>query len=179
MTTIPTIAREVIAADEKRTAGTWEWFGNTKMNEVYLATKERGRVFVMDFARWGMRSAQPRFHVRIDDKPGTGIMRTLGELAADESPLGPRFEVSYRRQFVGIKHPDAAFIPLAVNHAATLARAVLRMEKVVEAAKAWAEANCTCGAHGRALRHTSKCWKESSAFTLLTAIGALSSEAQP
>jgi hypothetical protein len=49
---------------EAATAGPWQWFGNTKMREVYLATIDRGRVFVMDFVRWGMSSAQPRFQLR-------------------------------------------------------------------------------------------------------------------
>lgn len=90
------------------TPGPWKWFGNTKMHEVYLATVNRGRIFVMDFVRWGMRGAQPRFQVRLD---GTdGVMRTLGELGATGHPLGPRFEASHRRQFSGIGHPDAEHI---------------------------------------------------------------------
>jgi len=140
MTRITDVAREAVEHDEKRTQGTWEWFGNTKHNEVYLATKERGRVFVMDFVRWGMRGAQPRFQVQLDDTPGSGIMRTLGELAQEESPLGPRFEVSYRRQFVGIGHPDAAAIPFAVNNLRALAETVLAWAPVIEAAKEWAAA---------------------------------------
>ena len=52
------------------TPGPWQWYGNTKMHEVYLATVNRGRVYVMDFVRWGMAGAQPRFQVRTDvDKP--------------------------------------------------------------------------------------------------------------
>jgi hypothetical protein len=83
--------------------GPWEWYGNTKTSDVYLATVNGGRVFVMDFARWGMAGGQPRFQV--DHQ-----MVSLGQLGKDESPLGPKFEVSYRRQFVGIGHPDARHI---------------------------------------------------------------------
>jgi hypothetical protein len=126
---------------EAATPGPWEWFGNTKMHEVYLATTDRGRVFVMDFARWGMRDAQPRFQVRLNDEPGSGIMRTLGELAETEHPLGPKFEVSYRRQFVGIGHPDASFIA-AANPAVVLSllARIERMEAVCAAAQAWRRA---------------------------------------
>ena len=92
------------------TPGPWQWYGNTKQHEVYLATVDRGRVFVMDFARWGMRDAQPRFQVRLNDEPGSGIMRGIGDLGATEHPLGPCYEVPYRRQFVGIGHPDARHI---------------------------------------------------------------------
>lgn len=116
------------ALAEKATPGPWQWFGNTKMNEVYLATVNRGRRFVMDFVRWGMGGAQPRFQVSIDgrDEAG-GVMRSLAQLAeGDENaagrlpPLGPKFEASHRKQFTGIGHADAAFIA-AANPAAVLA----------------------------------------------------------
>lgn len=43
------------------TPGPWKWFGNASSNHVYLATTHSGRQYVMDFTRWGMRGAQPRF----------------------------------------------------------------------------------------------------------------------
>lgn len=96
------------------TQGVWQWFGNTKMCEVYLATVDRGRVFVMDFVRWGMAGAQPRFQCRIaSEEPGFGWMRPLGDLGKEEHPLGPRFEAPHRRQFTGIGHPDAEHIAAA------------------------------------------------------------------
>ncbi len=45
----------------KYTPGPWKWFGNAGSNHVYLATVHSGRRYVMDFTRWGMRGAQPRF----------------------------------------------------------------------------------------------------------------------
>ncbi|RVJ93121.1 hypothetical protein [Sinorhizobium meliloti] len=45
----------------KHTPGPWAWFGNANSNHVYLATTHSGRRYVMDFVRWGMRGAQPRF----------------------------------------------------------------------------------------------------------------------
>lgn len=50
------------------TPGPWGWFGNAGSNSVYLATQHGGRRFVMDFTRWGMRGAQPRF------QPGRGVI---------------------------------------------------------------------------------------------------------
>lgn len=85
------------------TPGKWQWYGNTAMHEVYLSTVDRGRVFIMDFARWGMTGAQPRF--QIDHR-----MVTCGEFGKQEHPMGPLFEVPYRRAFVGIGHPDAQHI---------------------------------------------------------------------
>ena len=83
--------------------GPWQWFGNTKTYEVYLATVHGGRIYVLDFARWGMGGGQPRFNFG-------GIMHSLGELGKTDHPSGPKFEVPYRRQFVGIGHPDATYI---------------------------------------------------------------------
>lgn len=89
------------------TPGMWQWFGNTKIREIYLATVDRGRVFIMDFVRWGMAGAQPRFGLADFDG---GCMRSVGELGAAEHPSGPVFEVAYRRHFSGIGHPDAQHI---------------------------------------------------------------------
>ena len=101
--------------------GPWQWYGNTKMYDVCLATVDRGREFVMDFVRWGMAGAQPRF--QIDHR-----MVTLGELAADEHALGPKFEVSYRRQFAGIGHPDARHI--AANDPSTTLALIARIREL-------------------------------------------------
>jgi hypothetical protein len=100
-------ARELDAA---RTPGEWQWFGNVKQREVYLATADRGRVFVMQFDRWGMQGGQPRFQVRLDDQPGSGVMRDLDDLGP---VLGPKMIGSHRNDFVGIGHPDARFVAAA------------------------------------------------------------------
>jgi hypothetical protein len=121
MTTTPVDVERLMALCDQATPGPWEWYGNTKQHEVYLATTHSGRRFVMDFVRWGMGGAQPRFQVTIDGgEAGGGVMRSLSELASGDVNakgrlpiLGPKFEVDYRRQFVGIGHPDAAFIAAA------------------------------------------------------------------
>lgn len=109
------------ALAEAATRGPWQWFGNTKMNEVYLATVDRGRRYVMDFVRWGMAGAQPRFQVLIDGRgAGGGVMRSLSDLATGDANaggrlpiLGPKYEASHRKQFTGIGHADAEWIAAA------------------------------------------------------------------
>ncbi len=101
--------------------GPWGWYGNTKTHEVYLSTVHGGRVFVMDFERWGMRGAQPRF--QIDHR-----MVALGALAKQEHPMGPKFEVPYRRNFVGIGHPDAEHI--ASNDPSTTLALIARIREL-------------------------------------------------
>lgn len=74
------------ALADAATPGPWEWFGNTKQYEVYLATKHSGRRFVMDFVRWGMGGAQPRFQVTIDGNEAVGgVMCSISQLAAGAS----------------------------------------------------------------------------------------------
>jgi hypothetical protein len=45
------------------TPGPWEWFDGTPrgVNNIHLATPNRGHLVVMDFVRLGTQSAQPRF----------------------------------------------------------------------------------------------------------------------
>ena len=121
------------------------------MHEVYLSTVNHGRRFVMDFVRWGMSGAQPRFQVALDGGDGSGVMRGIGIMGENESPLGPTFEASHRKQFTGIGHPDATFIAasrqlvpdlldLVTSLTEKLAAAEAERERtaaLVQAAKAW------------------------------------------
>lgn len=45
----------------KHTPGPWAWFQSD--HDIYLATPDRGRLFVMGFRRKGMSGAQPTFAV--------------------------------------------------------------------------------------------------------------------
>lgn len=101
------------------TPGPWKWFGDASSNHVYLATTHSGRRYVMDFVRWGMRGAQPRF------QPERGGMVDAKDLlqfeVGDQSIVGidaARKDGSvYRYDVRGIDCPDARYIA-AVNPAA-------------------------------------------------------------
>lgn len=117
-----TTARALLALVPR---GPWQWYGNTRTNEVYLATVNHGRVYVMDFARWGMQSAQPRFQVSLKDgsalvgEPGLlrdGIMRSLEQLR----DLGPQFDRSNTGSFTGVGHPVAKLMQEAPSLVAAL-----------------------------------------------------------
>lgn len=94
---------EIRARHVGATPGPWHWFGSggrlRKAVNVYLATVDRGRIFVMDFVRTGWRDAQPRFQVR---RSGMGLMTPSSELF--------QYEVEYRDDITGIRHPDAEAI---------------------------------------------------------------------
>lgn len=99
----------------KHTPGPWKWFGNASSNHVYLATTHSGRRYVMDFVRWGMRGAQPRF------QPARGGMIDAKDLLQFE--VGDRAIVGmdaakkdgsvYRYDVRGINCADARLIEAA------------------------------------------------------------------
>lgn len=95
--------------------GPWRWGGNTDIHRVYLYAPhgregQPGMHEVMDFERWGMHKAQPRF---LNHKGGGPWMVSAKEL--------PIYEVApdatsrddkrvYRGDIIGLRHPDAEFI---------------------------------------------------------------------
>ena len=113
-----TALEDIKKALEGVTPGPWKWFGNASSNHVYLATTHSGRRYVMDFVRWGMHGAQPRF------QPAKGGMIDAKDLLQFE--VGDRDIVGmdaakkdgsvYRYDVRGIDCPDARYIA-AVNPA--------------------------------------------------------------
>lgn len=116
------IAEEFIRLGRDATPGKWAWFGNTDAKSIYLATVDRGRVFVMDFVRWGKSGAAPRFN-------GILGMKRADEYAVYEVCLEAKSrddERVYRADFHDIGHPDARYIAFAnPENARTLAEAYL------------------------------------------------------
>lgn len=72
----------------------------------------------------GLNGGQPRFP--IDHR-----MVTLSEMAGRGDPLGPTFEVPYRRDFVGIGHPLARHI--AANDPTTVLALIARIRDLQQA----------------------------------------------
>lgn len=120
--------------EAKATKGPWRWFGNTTVHDVYLSTVDRGRRYVMDFVRWGMGSAQPRFQVYRGghENPDDGIMTKASKLV--------EYEVEYRKDFTRIKNPDADFI---AQSRADLPTALAMLEEAIPILATVAEGECT------------------------------------
>lgn len=113
---------EIRQREQDATPGPWRWTGNTDVKQMELSTVGFGRLVVMNFARWGMNGAQPKFGAGRAWKPNPtssydftslGLMTKASEL--------PVFEVApaatersdprvYRADMVGVRHPDAEFI---------------------------------------------------------------------
>lgn len=128
------------------TPGPWAWRGNTDTQQLRLTAwaKGIGECTVMDFERWGMQSAAPRF-VDADHFMVSGKGLAVYQVARNQGlPDGtPRDHPKvYRADVVDINHPDArhmaAFDPptvLALIARAEAAEAKIAAVRELHAAK--------------------------------------------
>jgi len=93
------IEREMETNMSKHTPGPWDWFESTR--GPYLATPDRGRLYVMGFARLGMQGATPRFS-HWDGIEGGAERERMGGIMCDGVKLPS-----------GDLHPDAKLIKAA------------------------------------------------------------------
>ena len=119
------------ARAEAATEGPWHWFGNTASQQLGLGywRKGWGRCTVMDFARWGMQSARPRF------SDADAMMHDADAMAIWEvNPRATRASDPslYRHDVIGIRHPDAEFIAHARTDVPVLVAEVRRLTAEVE-----------------------------------------------
>lgn len=97
---------EIRARAAAATPGPWRWHGNTDNRHVWLQTPRMGGMTVMDFVRWGMQQAAPRFGV-------DGLMRTADTMvryAVAPDATSRKDPSVYRADITSIRHPDAEFI---------------------------------------------------------------------
>lgn len=127
---IATIANRVLALDAAATPGPWQWYGNVRHHDCYLATVDGGRIYVMGFRRWGMDSAAPQFQWPVGghEPLGTGVMYRVDKLPG----AGPHIIAPHRGEYVGIDHPDAQVVAEYRQSAPALARAYLAMQERIE-----------------------------------------------
>jgi hypothetical protein len=116
---------EIRAARAATSPGPWRWSGNTATQQMSLTcwVPGWGRTTVMDFVRWGMRGAQPRFR-------GGSIMHKGSDLAVWEvnrAAIDPADPSLYRHDVVGLRSPDAAFIADAPGYVDDLLAEVDRL----------------------------------------------------
>lgn len=109
-----TLLEKAKKLNSEATSPPWSWFGNTKTKDLYLATVDRGRQFVMQFCRWGMSSGQPMFQV--PNTGDAGVMKKASEMV--------KYEVEYREDIIAIDHPDARMLAEGRNLFAELVEAL-------------------------------------------------------
>jgi len=100
---------EIRKRAEAAAPGPWHWAGNTDVRHIYLANWQpgRGRCVVMDFARWGMQGAQPRF---VTDWLFVKDTESLAVYEVAPAATSRKDSRVYRGDIVGLRHPDAEFI---------------------------------------------------------------------
>lgn len=118
------------------TPGPWVWRGNTDTQQLRLTAwaKGIGECTVMDFERWGMQSAAPRFidadHFMVSGK-GLAVYQVARNQGLPDGTPRDHPKV-YRADVVDINHPDArhmaAFDPPTVL--ALIARAEAAEAKI-------------------------------------------------
>ena len=91
----------------KGTPGPWRWEVNLRHKDIQLCGGvPRYDLTVMDFVRYGMDGAQPRFNIA--EKPGMNLMHKSNTLT--EVVEGREHHADW---FQTIKHPDAQLIAAA------------------------------------------------------------------
>jgi len=131
----PTID-DIAARHAAATRGPWRWFGSLDTQDIYLATVNRGRIYVMGFQRWGMRNAQPVFGERGPD--AAGIMVPVKEIPVFEvcpACTDPTDRRVYRKDLVALRNPDAELIAHSWEDIDVLLRRVRALEAELAAAR--------------------------------------------
>jgi hypothetical protein len=117
---------EIKARLAASTPGPWEWTVNLEGHAVHIVSATSGRLYVMDFVRWGMSNAQPRF------RNADCLMVPVHEVSAVVE--GREHHAKWYRT---VDHPDAQLIAHAPTDLAALVKAVeeVRAECVAIAAE--------------------------------------------
>lgn len=135
MTDILTTAQlaEFARLNTARTQGEWEWCGYQAGNDIRLQSKAQWRPIVMDFVRWGMQGAAPRFRDTARD-----VMERFRPVLTNPDNSNSRI--------VGIDHPDAAFIVAAANNMSGLLETIAELKDLLAEATDWQHsAGCSGG----------------------------------
>lgn len=104
------------------TPGPWFWDTNRRFHVTMLKAPQDGGTCVMDFVRWGMNGAQPRFNDT--QKIFGGILRTMEEYDRDQNR----------------ENPNAAFIAHAREDIPALLAEIERLNTALKAADQVCEA---------------------------------------
>jgi hypothetical protein len=116
---------------EEVTPGPWIWWGNIDSNNVHLRSTVGKRWDVMGFWRAGMQQAKPYFRSMVDnrliaDSYDMAIFQVCPE-ATDRHD-----KRVYRRDIIGFRNPDAAFIASAREDVETLLAYIDELETALD-----------------------------------------------
>ncbi|GAB3318086.1 hypothetical protein GCM10027299_09600 [Larkinella ripae] len=109
----------------QHTPGPWKWQFNQNNKQVELYSETGHKTIVMDFQRWGMNGAQPRFEKG-------GLLYDAHEFAQ----VVPGRE-HHKNWFQSINHPDAHLIAAAPDLLAVLKRYELWEAHLIQEDSMW------------------------------------------
>ena len=118
------LCARVLKLDAEATKGPWRWNLNPRSKTLYLESRGcgHGSECVMDFVRWGMGGATPRFRT-LDD---CGLMDRAQKWARDVP--GREHHAPW---YQALDHPDANALAECRTAAPTLARALQDAEALL------------------------------------------------
>lgn len=117
---------EIVAREQAAYPGPWRWRGNTEARHLRLQSPHGGGMTVMDFVRWGMQGAQPRFGIDY-------IMHNAADLV--EYEVAAWSKDIYRKDVSDVLHPDAQFLAHAREDVPALLAEVDRLRAELAAAR--------------------------------------------
>lgn len=126
MTTTEELVALAKELDAAATPGPWVWRGNVDSQALRLSTESGPwRYTVMDFARWGMQNAAPRFRedgvmVRADER----VMFEVNHTATKRTDRGV-----YRGDIIDVRHTDARFIACSRTIVSALLERITQLEE--------------------------------------------------
>lgn len=125
-------------SESKHTPGPWAWFGNTGNQDITLAATHSGRRFVMDFRRWGLQRAQPRFQIKGLMEDASDLVKfEVGDGKATGKSDGKSDGSVYRLDVAGIDHPDARLIAAAPEMLEILEEVIHLISGIPEYKEEW------------------------------------------
>ena len=122
--------------ESKHTPGPWKWEINQKSHSIKLVAKQGLGPIVMDFVRWGMQMASPRFLVREGNHSVLVRADELGEVEIGREHHAKWYKV--------LNHPDARLIAAAPDllEACEYALKLIDSSEKCETCHPRNEANC-------------------------------------
>lgn len=126
MTTTEELVALAKELDAAATPGPWVWRGNVDSQALRLSTESGPwRYTVMDFARWGMQNAVPRFRedgvmVRADER----VMFEVNHTATKRTDRGV-----YRGDIIDVRHTDARFMACSRTIVPALLERITQLEE--------------------------------------------------
>lgn len=118
--------KEIDSVLAASTPGPWYWEGNLKIRSISIISMKSGHPTVMDFKRWGMNGAAPRF-------------KRDGSMQRPDEGGMVKTRMEHTNDFYHINHPDARLIEKAPEYVSFLRSIVRQQQEFIDSVNEWNE----------------------------------------